>query len=68
MALFTKLLRSVSRSNITMILVSITLFMTFVSFHLYQKDKIRPELLPVVQAGVIEKTLTDETRDTKGII
>jgi hypothetical protein len=42
--------------------------MTFVSFHLYQKDKIRPELLPVVQAGVIEKTLTDETRDTKGII
>jgi len=42
--------------------------MTFVSFHLYQKDKNRPELLSVVQSGVVEKTLTDETRDTKGII
>ena len=68
MALFTKLLRSVSRSNITMILVSITIFMTFVSFHLYQKDKNRPESQSVVQPGIIEKTLPDETRDTKGII
>jgi len=42
--------------------------MTFISFHLYQKDKNREELHPVVQPGVVEKPLTDETRDTKGRI
>lgn len=68
MALFTRILRSISRSNITMILISITIFMTFISFHLYQKDKNREELHPVVQPGVVEKPLTDETRDTKGRI
>jgi len=42
--------------------------MTFVSFHLYQKDKNRQELHSVVQPGVGENSLTDETRDTKGRI
>lgn len=58
-----------------MILLFITIFMMFVSFHLYQKDKNRQETYEIVKSTEtdkkpprISKTLIDETSVTKGTI
>jgi hypothetical protein len=45
-------MRSISRSYFTMILVFITIFMTFVSFHLYKKDQNRQEFSEIIRPVV----------------
>jgi hypothetical protein len=75
MALFARIIRSISRSNITTMLVLVTIFMTFASFRLYQKGENHREFHRIVQPAVgekrvpvIDKILEDETLVTKGTI
>lgn len=49
-------MRTVGRPHVTVVLVIITIGMTFVSFHLYQKDKSQQHRLQMAPSRV-EKTV-----------
>ena len=74
MKLFVRTIRCVSRSYLSMILMFITIIMTFSSFHLYKKDQNRQQESEIFQPPVVKRpqyvpiNLASEEISNKGTI